>query len=156
MINNYPFNISNFNTHTVTQQKIQETSTKDLVLCLLIVNNFKKDIDGKIKLELSNCQVSTIVDVYKEIYSRLIKPLYITFLVAVSLLLILKSKSDQTFKAHKFKIYSLGFLSIIFLESSSKFISTNLIQNLFLLALPFILILVIYFYFLIMLKVKKI
>ena len=150
------YNISNFSMHTVTHQKIQETSTKDLVLCLLIVNNVKKDIEGKIKLGFSNCQVSTIVDVYKEIYSRLIKPIYITFLVAVSLLLILKSKSDQTFKAHKFKIYSLGFLSIIFLESSSKFVSTNLMQNLFLLMLPFISILIIYFYFLITLKVKKI
>jgi len=150
------FNISNFSTHTVTHQKTQETSTKDLVLCLLIVNNLKKDIDNKIRLGLSNCQVSTIVDVYKEIYSRLIKPIYIILLVAISLLLILKSKSDPTFKTHKFKTYSLGFLSIIFLESSSKFVSSNLIQNLFLLMLPFILMLIIYFYFLIALKVKKI
>ena len=149
------FNISNFSTHTVTHQKIQETSTKDLVLCLLIVNNLKKDIDDKIRLGLSNCQLSTIVDVYKEIYSRLVKPLYITFLVGISLLLILKSKSDQAFKAHKFRIYSLGFLSIIFLESSSKFVSANLIQNLFLLMLPFILMIIIYFYFLFNLKVKK-
>jgi lipopolysaccharide export system permease protein len=150
------FNISNFSTHTVTHQKTQETSTKDLVLCLLIVNNLKKDIDSKLRLELSNCQTSTIVDVYKETYSRLIKPIYITFLIAVSLLLILKSKIDLTFKAQKFRIYLLGFLSIIFIESSSKFVSSDLIQNLFLLMLPFILMLIIYFYFLITLKVKKI
>jgi lipopolysaccharide export system permease protein len=150
------FNISNFSTHTVTHQKTQETSTKDLILCLLIINNLKKDIDSKIRLGLSNCQVSTIVDVYKEIYSRLIKPIYIIFLVAISLLLILKSKIDPTFKAQKFRIYSLGFLSIIFIESSSKFVSSDLIQNLFLLMLPFILMLIIYFYFLITLKIKKI
>ena len=95
-------------------------------------------------------------NVYKEIYSRLIKPIYIIFLIALALLLILKSKSDHTFKAHKFRVYSLGFLFIIFLESSSKFISTDLIQNLFFLILPFILILIIYFYFLITLMVKKI
>jgi lipopolysaccharide export system permease protein len=150
------FNISNFSTHTVTQQKIQETPTKDLVLCLLIINNLKKDIDNKIKLKLNNCTLINIVNTYKEIYSRLIKPIYIIFLVAISLLLILKSKSDQTFKTHKFKIYSLGFLSIIFIESSSKFISSDLIQNLFLSILPFIFILIIYFYFLITLKIKKI
>jgi lipopolysaccharide export system permease protein len=149
------FNISNFSTHTVTHQKIQETSTKDLVLCLLIVNNLKKDIDDKIRLRLSNCEKSTEVEIYKEIYSRLIKPLYITFLVAISLLLILKSKSDQAFKANKFRIYFFGFLFIIFLESSSKFVSTNLIQNLLLLMLPFVLMLIIYFYFLFNLKVKK-
>ena len=150
------FNISNFSTHTVTQQKIQETSTKELALCLLILNNLKKDIDNKIRLGLNNCQLSTIVDVYKEIYSRLIKPIYIIFLVTISLLLILKSKSDPTFKAQKFKIYSLGFLSIIFIESSSKFVSADLIQNLFLSVLPFASILMICFYFSITLKVKKI
>jgi lipopolysaccharide export system permease protein len=150
------FNISNFNTHTVTQQKIQETSTKDLVLCLLIINNLKKDVDNVIRSKLNNCTLVSIVNTYKEIYSRLIKPIYITFLIAVSLLLILKSKSDQAFKSQKFKTYSLGFLSIIFIESSSKFISTDLIQNLFLSVLPFVLICIIYFYFLITLIVKKI
>jgi lipopolysaccharide export system permease protein len=150
------FNISNFSTQTVTHQKTQETSTKELLLCLLILNNFKKDIDFKIRAKLNNCKLPNMVNIYKEIYSRLIKPIYIILLVAISLLLILKSKSDHAFKAQKLRIYSLGFLSIIFIESSSKFISPDLIKNLFLLALPFILILIIYFYFLITLKVKKI
>jgi lipopolysaccharide export system permease protein len=149
------FNISNFSTHTITRQKVQETSTKEHILCSLIINNLKKDIDNKIKSELNNCTLQNIVNIYKEIYTRLIKPMYIIFLVAISLLLILKSKSDHTFKAQKFRIYSLGFLSIIFSESSSKFISSDLMQNLFLLILPFILIFIIYFYFLIILKVKK-
>jgi len=150
------FNISNFSMQTVTHQKIQETSTRDLMLCMLILNNFKKDINLKIRDELNNCYLSNTGNIYKEIYSRLIKPIYIILLVAISLLLILKSKSDHTFKMQKFKIYSLGFLSIIFIESSSKFISPDLIKNLFLLVLPFILILMIYFYFLITQKVKKI
>ena len=149
------FNISNFSTHTITRQKVQETSTKEHILCSLIINNLKKDIDNKIKSELNNCTLQNIVNIYKEIYTRLIKPMYIIFLVAISLLLILKSKSDHKFKAQKFRIYSLGFLSIIFSESSSKFISSDLMQNLFLLILPFILIFIIYFYFLIILKVKK-
>ena len=150
------FNISNFSTHTITHQKTQETSTVDLVLCLLKTNNLKKYIGDKINRKLNNCNTNNIANVYKELYSRLIKPIYISFLVTISLLLILKSKSDPAFKAQKFRIYFLGFLSIIFIESSSKFISPNLIQNLLLLALPFILILMIYFYFLITLKVKKI
>ena len=150
------FNISNFSTHSVTHQKTQETPTKELVLCLLIVNNLKKDVGNKIKRELNNCTLLNMINIYKEIYSRLIKPIYITFLISISLLLILKSKSDHAFKTQKFRIYSLGFLSIIFLESSSKFISPNLMQNLFLSMLPIILTIIIYFYFLIALKVKKI
>jgi len=150
------FNISNFSTHSVTQQKTQETSTKDLVLCLLIVNNLKKDIGSNIRRELNNCTLMNMINIYKEIYSRLIKPIYVTFLISISLLLILKSKSDHAFKTQKFRIYSLGFLSIIFLESSSKFISLDLMQNLFLSTLPIILTMIIYFYFVITLKVKKI
>jgi len=150
------FNISNFSTHSVTHQKTQETPTKELVLCLLIINNLKKDVGNKIKRELNNCTLMNMINIYKELYSRLIKPIYITFLISISLLLILKSKSDHAFKTQKFRIYFLGFLSIIFLESSSKFISPNLMQNLFFSMLPIILTVIIYFYFIITLKVKKI
>ena len=150
------FNISNFSTQTITHQKIQETSTVDLINCSLIFNNLKKDIDDKIKNEINNCKISSLEEIYKEVYSRLIKPLYITFLITLSLLLILKSKNDHTFKKYKIKIYFLGFLFIIFLESSSKFISTNILQNMFISVLPLFLIFAIYFYFLTTLKVKNI
>ena len=149
------FNISNFSTHSIIHQKTKETSTKDLMQCLLILNNLKKDTDDIILRRINNCSINNLKNVYKEIYSRLIKPIYITFLITISLLFILKSKSDHTFKKNKFKIYSLGFVFIIFLESSSKFISTNILQNLLLSLLPFILIFIIYFYFLITLNVKK-
>ena len=150
------FNISNFSTHTTTHQKIQEISTLDLINCSLIINNLKKDIDDKIKNEINNCNISSLEEIYKEIYSRLIKPIYITFLITLSLLLILRSKNDHTFKQYKIKIYFLGFLFIVFLESSSKFISTNMLQTVFISMLPFFLIFIIYFYFLITLKVKNI
>ena len=148
------FNISNFSTHTVTHQKTQEVSTSELIKCVLIINNLKKDTDGTIA-QANNCSLSNLENIYKEVYLRIIKPLYVSFLVAISLLFILKSKSDHTFRANKFKIYSLGFLFIIFLESSSRFISTNIIQNLCMSLMPFILTLMIYSYFLITLKVNK-
>jgi lipopolysaccharide export system permease protein len=150
------FNISNFITHTTTHQKIQEISTLELIDCSLIINNLKKDIDDKIKNEINNCNISSLEEIYKEIYSRLIKPIYITFLITLSLLLILRSKNEHTFKQYKIKIYFLGFLFIVFLESSSKFISTNMLQTIFISMLPFFLIFIIYFYFLITLKVKNI
>jgi lipopolysaccharide export system permease protein len=149
------FNISNFSTQTVTQQKIQETSTQELIICALILNKIKKDINNTVRA-INNCSNVASENIYKEIYSRLIKPLYITFLITISLLLILKSKIDLTFKFYKFKIYILGFLFIIFLESSSKLITTNILQNLILASLPFFLIFTIYLYFLIKFKVDKI
>ena len=150
------FNISKFSTQSITHKKTQETSTKDLIQCLLIINNLKKDAGNKIRNQLKNCSLKNLENIYKEAYSRIIKPLYITFLITISLLFILKSKSEHTFKLNKLKIYSFGFIFIIFLESSSKFISSNILSNLCMSLLPFFLTLIIYFYFLITLRVKKI
>ena len=150
------FNISNFSTTSITHQKTQEISTQELIICSLIFNKIKKDINDTIKNKISNCSLRNLENIYKEIYSRLIKPLYVTFLIAISLLLILKSKIDLAFRYYKIKIYSFGFLFIIFLESSSKLISINMLQNLLLIILPFFLIFLIHFYFLIKLKVNKI
>jgi lipopolysaccharide export system permease protein len=150
------FNISNFSTQTVTHQKTQENSTLEIINCSLIFNNLKKDIDNKIKGKINNCTLKNLENIYKEIYSRLVKPIYNVFLVTISLLLILKSKTSHTFNSYKLKIYSLGFLSIIFLESSSKFISINIFKNILISTLPLVLIFTIYLYFLITLNVRKI
>ena len=150
------FNISRFQTKTITDQKTQENSTEELLQCVFVINNLKISINNKVKNAFDNCSLHNIENIYKELYSRLIKPLYITLLISISLLFILKSKNDHTFKSSKIKIYIFGFLFIIFLESSTKFISNNLIPNLFLSILPVLLLLIIYFYFLIILRVKKI
>jgi lipopolysaccharide export system permease protein len=142
------FNISKFSTKTTVTKKIQETSTKDLIKCLVI---FHKQIDkidfSKITLD-RNCGLNNLKNIHQELYSRLIKPLYITFLITISLLLILKSKDSHLFNINKIKIYLLGFVSIVFLELSSKFINTNLIQNLIMITLPILFVLIIYTFFL--------
>ena len=147
------FNISKFSSNTIMHQKTQETPTIDLIKCSLFFKNSKKNADIK---NINNCIFENLETIYEELYSRLIKPLYLTFLIAISLLIILKSKSDHSFNVNKFKIYLFGFFFIIFLESSSKFISINLIQNLYLSVLPFLFTLIIYIFFLITLNTKKI
>tara|TARA_B110000037_G_scaffold24540_1_gene28318 strand:- start:8 stop:811 length:804 start_codon:yes stop_codon:yes gene_type:complete len=149
------FNISRFASTAIIYQKTQETHTVELVQCLLIMNNFKKIIVNKAISEINNCTIQNLKNIYEELYSRLIKPLYTTFLIAISLLFVLKSKSNPTFRSYKFKIYLLGFIFIIFLESSSKFISTNFLQNLFLLFMPIFSMLIMYLFFLKILMVKK-
>ena len=149
------FNISRFTSTAIIYQKTQETSTVELVQCLLIVSNFKKLIGNKIMRDITNCTKRNLKNIYQELYSRLIKPLYTTFLIAISLLFILKSKTNPTFKSYKFKIYLLGFIFIIFFESSSQFVSINLLQNSFISILPIFFVLIIYLYFLKTLKTKK-
>ncbi len=141
------FNISKFSTKTTVTKKIQETSTNDLIKCFIIFNKPADIINfSKIKLD-RNCGAENLETIYQELYSRLVKPFYITFLITVSLLLVLTSKSSHSFNINKIKIYFLGFASIILLESSSKFISTDLIPNLILIILPIFLVLIIYLFF---------
>ena len=146
------FNISKFSSNTIMHQKTQETPTIDLIKCSLFFANSKKNDDIE---NINNCIFENLETIYEELYSRLIKPLYLTFLITISLLIILKSKNDHSFNVNKFKIYLFGFFFIIFLESSSKFIGMNLIQNLYLSVLPFFFTLIIYIFFLITLKAKK-
>ena len=146
------FNISKFTTKTTITKKIQETSTKDLIKCLIIFHKSSDKIKiSKIILD-RNCGADNLENIHQELYSRLIKPMYITFLMTISLLLILRSKNNHLFNSIKIKVYLLGFLSIVFLELSSKLINTNLIHNLFFIILPILFILTIYVYFLKFLK----
>ena len=150
------FNITKFSSKTTTHQKTQENSTTELIKCALLFNNsIKNDKTIQIK-KINNCRADNLKNIYEELYSRLIKPFYIIPLMAISLLLVLKSKNDPSFKNNKLRIYSLGFLFIIFLESSSGFITTNLLQNLFISTLPFLFVFLIYIYFLITLRVRKV
>ena len=142
------FNITKFSSKSTVTIKIQETSTKYLVKCLMILHKLKNTFNR-------NCEIKNLENIYQALYSRLIKPLYITFLITITLLFILKSKSDHTFKMGKLKIYSLGFLFIVFLESSPKLITTNLLQNIFVSVLPFVFVFIIYVYFLLTLKINK-
>ena len=146
------YNISKFGSNTFVHQKTQETSTVDLLNCLFFLKN---SVNRNVIKEIINCDRQNLDNIYKELYTRLVKPLYLTFLTAISLLIIIKSKSDHLFNVNKFRIYLFSFVFIIFIESSSQLIGDNLIKNLVLSILPFIFTLIIYMYFLIKLKVSK-
>ena len=148
------YNMSNFGTKTITQQKVQETSTMDLIECSFLFNSVKISSTKEIN-DIINCTFENLENIYEEIYSRLLKPLYTTFLITISLLIILKSRSDPSFNLNKLKIYLFGFIFVIFIESSSKFITLNLMQNLLFVILPFFLTLTIYLYFITTLRVAR-
>ena len=150
------FNITRFGSNSTTSQKTQENSTLELISCILFFKNKEKNKRNKEILKINNCLFHNLENIYEELYSRLIKPIYIIFLILIALLLILKSKSDHMFRSYKFKIYFSGFITIILIESSSKFINTNILQNLLISLLPIILIIAVYIYFLNELRVKKI
>jgi lipopolysaccharide export system permease protein len=149
------FNISKYTSNTTTHQKTQENSTLELIMCSLVLNNLEKEFKFTEIKVINNCLYENLKNIYEELYSRLLKPFYVTFLITITLLFILKSKDHPSFNSNKLKIYIFGFLFMIFVESTSNFVTTNLLQNLFLLLLPFLFILIIYIYFLGTLRVKN-
>ena len=145
------FNISKYSSNTTKYQKTQEIPTIGLIKCVLYFID-SKGLENEKTIKIKNCLFGNLENIYKELYSRLIKPLYVTFIITISLLIILKSKSEHSFNSNRMKIYMFAFIFIIFLESSSKLISANLIQNLSLSALPFLFTFIIYLYFLMKFK----
>ena len=73
----------------------------------------------------------------------------------IALLVILKSKNEKSFSTYKFRVFISGFVLIIFLETSLKFININIEKNYFLLLLPVIIYLTLYSYFITKLNFKK-
>ena len=105
------FGMSDMNTHTVTDSKIQEASSYNLFTCLQKLYQKKK------MNKMANCSNENLRNIYKEIFKRFIKPLYIPSLILISLLLIVRSKEDAQYNKMKYLIFLIGFLLIIFSES---------------------------------------
>ena len=149
------FNLARFGSKSTLHQKTQENSTNELIKCLSILKNSTAILGTKKINNINNCKLENKKNIYKELYIRLIKPFYVTFLISVSLLLVLRSKDEPSYKFFRYKIYLLGFLSIIFFEASSSFVGIKIAQNFFIFLLPFLFLLIIYYYFLTQLRFKK-
>jgi len=151
-ITNFNFSKSDFGladmaSHLVTHKKIQELSTESLIKCMQTISGIKN-------YKIINCNKNNPREIYKEIFKRLINPLYLPVLILISLLLILTSKESLKYNKNKFLIFSLGFGVIILAESSLGYITKNLIENFSILILPIFLTLIIYIIFIYKLKLS--
>jgi len=143
------YDLSKFNTKTVTHQKIQEINSLNLLNCLfdyyLNKENYKKS---------DLCKNRKIKQISQEIFKRVVVPFYIFVLSLVSSSLILKPKKNFYLKYRKFIIFFIGFLIIIISQMSFKFISDSINLDLFIASLPVLLILVYYFFLILKTKSK--
>jgi len=142
------YNISKFNSKTIGATKTQENSTAQLLRCLLILEKEKHiEKDFNKIFSFQNCRLANMTNIYQEIYKRLITPFYNILLIMIALLLIMKSKNTINFRLYKIKIYIAGFIAVIFLETSLKFITSALLKNLLVASIPLLLFFVFYLYF---------
>ena len=136
------FNLSNLESHTITHKKTQENSSIDLIRCL-------KKLDTKNKnatvLEFENCNTPNLSNIFGELYKRIVLPLYIPILILISTLLILVTKENTNYIKLKISIFLFGFFTIIFSETTIRFISSIINENIILLLLPILLIFIFYY-----------
>ena len=139
----------------VKVDKIQETSTHNLIDCLERYFNYdfvnKKSISGK---KIQNCTIENLDNVYKEIYKRLIIPFYIPVLILISTCLILYSKESINYSRYRLVMFLIGLLTIIFSETTLKFVQNTFVINVKLMIIPLIILTILYL--LILIKTQKI
>ena len=134
------FGMANMNSHLVTHKKLQEISTYTLINCLQSILNINKK-------EIKNCYKDNPRNIYKELFKRLINPLYLPVLILISLMLILNSKENLKYNKNKYLTFFVGLITIIISESSLGYITNNLIKNISILLLPLILTLLFYLFY---------
>ena len=155
--NKSDFNLNKFSSSTTTQTKTQENSTKEILECLYKLHEVQNtEKNPMLAFDFINCRLQNLDNIYQELYRRLIIPLYCPFLFMISLLLILQSKDSALYNKLKLKVFIFGFLFIILLETSTKFISSNYVINYFIFIMPLFICLIVYFYLTRKLNLKKI
>ncbi len=145
------FNLNNFDDNLTTYKKTQEVATRDLIKCYHNLMNFSiLKIDKNFEVE--NCRIDNIDNIIKELYKRLIIPLYIPVLILVSLLLILKSKENINYSRYRILIFLIGFSTIILSEMTIRLINADFIKNIKFFVIPLILVVSLYSNYLIQFK----
>ena len=94
--------------------------------------------------EVENCRVDNIDNIIKELYKRIIIPLYIPVLILISLLLIFKSKENINYSRYRILIFLIGFSTIILSEMTIRLINADFIKNIKFFVIPVILVISLY------------
>ena len=149
------FNLSNLEDTTTTYKKTQEVNTINLIKCyhnLKNLNFFK--IDKNFQVE--NCREDNLGNILKELYKRIIIPLYIPVLILISLLLIIKSKENTNYTKYRFIVFIIGLTTIIISEITIRFVNEDFFKNLPIFIIPIFSIISLYLLFLLKFKFIKV
>ena len=144
------YEISKVNSKTRQVDKLNETKSSFLFLCLK--NYFEKRKDGKLRCGLENSFL--IKDIYEETFKRIINPMYIVILSLISSLLIIKPKKLYLEKYFKIYLFLLGVTVILFSELSYRFIFESYLFETIFILLPVIFIFIFYLYLFVKSKFK--
>ena len=139
------FNLSKYQTKSITMQKIQEADTLFLHKCTSLIrkNNFEllKKFNEKIG-DFNNrihCKKNMSNRMYEELLKRLVYPFYIPLLSMIAALIILKSKEDKSNNSYRMFLFFVGFVVIVTGEILLRYAGPDLKSNIKFFILPILL-----------------
>jgi len=146
--------LAQLDSNIIKVDKIQETSTSDLLECLeryLDFSSLSKKTKSTRKIQ--NCTIENLDNIYKEIYKRFIIPFYIPILILISTCLIIYSKESINYSRYRILMFLIGLSIIIFSETTLKFVQNTFLLNMKLVVIP--LAIFVTLYLVILLKTQK-
>ena len=149
------FSLKNLKTNTITYKKTQEISTKNLLICILGI--YKIEINNNIvdTKKIQNCLPQNLSNIFKEIYKRLVLPLYLPILSIIPFILLISSKENVSYSKFRFLTFVIGLSIIILSETTIRLISKFFLNNITISVIPIIILVIMYIIFIIKFKSIK-
>ena len=136
------FDLSKYLTKSTTDFKIQEKKTTSILNCY--INYFLLDKDYF--YDVLNCNDPAIKEMQKELFTRLIKPLFLPVISLSLCFLLLYPKENSKYKFSRIWVFLLGFFIIIFSEVTSSLTVRDFLYFKLSLAFPFIIFIIQYIF----------
>ena len=140
------FSLIDLKSNTTTYIKTQEISSYKLLKCVNSFYKFNKTIFERVTEKIENCSVENMSNIFKELYKRFIIPIYFPILSLLPFLIIIISKENAGYQKLRFSTFLIGVCTIIFSETTIRFISNSTFQNINLILIPFILFIFLYYF----------
>ena len=143
------FNLSKYQTKTITQQKIQEVNSFFLFNCIknLKENKSIEYLNINRAAHQLKCNNEITKTFYEELFKRIVYPFYIPLLGVIASLVLLDAKNTYNYSIKKIYLFLLGFAVIVFGEISVKYTGENLQSNLNFILVPLLLFLIVNIFF---------
>ena len=128
-------NLSGMSTSTISEPKIQETSTFKIINCLLKKNNYIHNCDDSKKFNK---------DIKIEINKRFGMPFFIPLIALVACFLLSSNRDKKIYYSYKYIFFLIGFVFLIISEISVRYSGISMKHTILYYAMPTILLPFIY------------
>ena len=145
----FKFDLSKFGTKTITMPKIQETSSRDLFICMKKITE-----NPKFNSSDQTCEFKQKKNMIEELFKRFYSPVYIILIGFIASLTIINSSNNKNYTLINFLIFLTGVVLVIISEISLSYSALNIISTLIYILFPLVVLMIMYLSLIYKLKKK--